>query len=182
MCFYLTILSYIVITFPLGWWLTVVLFKSACTYHVKIQTDTLFRSLPFFFKHQRNHNSNFNVDQIGKMTYVLIVVTTDYIGCLAPLSIWVVLCFVLFCFVFLSFFFFNLFCFVLFCFPFFLFFCFVLFCFVFLSFFLFSICFVLFVFLSFFFFKICFVLFCFPFFLFFLICFVLFCFPFFLFF
>ena len=98
--FLLTLLSYIAITFPLGWWLTVLLFKSACTYHVKIQTDTLFRSLPFFFKHQRNHNSNFNMDQIGKMIFVLIVVTTNYIGCLAPLSIWVVLCFGLFSFSF----------------------------------------------------------------------------------
>ena len=85
--FLLTLLSYIAITFPLGWWLAVHLFKSACTLHVKIQTDTLFRSLPFFFKHQRNHNSNFNMDQIGKMIFVLIVVTTNYIGCLAPLSI-----------------------------------------------------------------------------------------------
>ena len=109
--FLLTLLSYIAITFPLGWWLTVLLFKSACTYHVKIQTDTLCQSLPFFFKHQRNHNSNFNVDQIGKMIFVLIVVTTDYIVCLAPLSIWVVLCFVFlflfflilfFCFLFLT--------------------------------------------------------------------------------
>ena len=107
--FLLTLLSYIAITFPLGWWLTVLLFKSACTYHVKIQTDTLFRSLPFFFKHQRNHNSNFNMDQIGKMIFVLIVVTTDYIVCLAPLSIWVVLCFVLFSFSF----FFNFVCLIL---------------------------------------------------------------------
>ena len=106
--FLLTLLSYIAITFPLGWWLTVVLFKSACTYHVEIQRDTLCQSLPFFFKHQRNHNSNFNVDQIGKMIFVLIVVTTDYIVCLAPLSIWVVLCFVLFSF--LTFFFFNFVC------------------------------------------------------------------------
>ena len=59
---------------------------------------------PFFFNHQRNHNSNFNVDQIGKMIFVLIFVTTDYIVCLAPLSIWVVLCFVLFCFPFPFFF------------------------------------------------------------------------------
>ena len=103
--FLLTLLSYIAITFPLGWWLTVLLFKSACTYHVKIQTDTLFQSLPFFFKHQRNHNSNFNMDQIGKMIFVLFVVTTDYIVSLAPLSIWVVLCFVLLCFVLLSLFF-----------------------------------------------------------------------------
>ena len=107
--FLLTLLSYIAITFPLGWWLTVLLFKSACTYHVKIQTDTLFQSLPFFFKHQRNHNSNFYVDQIGKMIFVLVVVTTDYIVYLAPLSIWVVLCFFLFCFVLFSFSFFFFF-------------------------------------------------------------------------
>ena len=98
--FLLTLLSYIAITFPLGWWLTVLLFKSACTYHVKIQTDTLFQSLPFFFPYQRNYNSNFNMDQIGKIIFVLTVVTTDYIVCLAPLSIWVVLCFVLFSFPF----------------------------------------------------------------------------------
>ena len=101
--FLLTLLSYIAITFPLGWWLTVLLFKSACTYHVKIQTDTLFRSLPFFFKHQRNHNSTYNMDQIGKMIFVVIGVTTDYIVSLAPLSIWAVLCFVLFSFSFLFF-------------------------------------------------------------------------------
>ena len=94
----LTLLSYIAITLSLGWWLTVLLFKSACTYHAKIQTDTLFQSLPFSFKYQRNHDSTYNMDQIGKMIFVLIVVTTDYIVCLAPLSIWVVLCFVLFSF------------------------------------------------------------------------------------
>ena len=85
--FLLTLLSYIVITFPLGWWLTVFLFKSTCTYHVKIQTDTLFQSLPFFFKYQRNHNNTYNMDQIGKTIFVLIIVTTDYIIFLAQLSI-----------------------------------------------------------------------------------------------
>ena len=98
--FLLTLLSYIAITFPLGWWLTVLLLNSACTYHVKIQTDTLFQSLPFFFKYQRNHNNTYNMDQIGKMIFVFIIVTTDYIIFLAQLSIWVVLCFVLFCFPF----------------------------------------------------------------------------------
>ena len=101
--FVITLLSYIAITFPQGWWLTALLFKSACTYHVKMQTDTLFQYLPFFFKYQRNHNSTYNMDQIGKMIFVVIGVTTDYIVCLAPLSIWVVLCFVLFSFSFLFF-------------------------------------------------------------------------------
>ena len=100
--FVITLLSYIAITIPQGWWLTALLFKSACTYHVKMQTDTFFQSLPFFFRYQRNHNSTYNMDQIGKMIFVVIGVTTDYIVCLAPLSIWVVLCFV-----FLFLFFFN---------------------------------------------------------------------------
>ena len=109
--FVITLLSYIAITIPQGWWLTALLFKSACTYHVKMQTDTFFQSLPFFSRYQRNHNSTYNMDQIGKMIFVVIGVTTDYIVCLAPLSIWVVLCFVFlflfflilfFCFLFLT--------------------------------------------------------------------------------
>ena len=77
-CVFTNTSAYIAITFPLGWWLTVLLFKSACTYHVKIQTDTLFQSLHFFFTYQRNHNSNFNVDQIGKwfLFLLLLLLTT----------------------------------------------------------------------------------------------------------